>query len=317
MTSSPFSLKSSTSLYIKLIVFISLSVGSPACNKTGITLVPPVLAPATPVTVTIIHTLPTILKESSGLCCTDGNLWTFGDSGNPNAIFKIDSASGAILQIVTVQNFPNIDWEDITADSLYIYIGDFGNNDGNRKDLKILRIEKSDLQSTAAQVSVHADAINFSYTDQTNFDPNTNTNFDCEALVSIDSNLYVFTKDGGDLQTRSYKLSKTPGTYSVSVLDSFNISGKITSAAYNPLTQELALGGYLNHKIFPFIWFFKNYPADHFFNGAKLRQALNNNNTPWQTEGLDYIAPDRMLLSCESTAGVPATLYKIQLHLVY
>jgi hypothetical protein len=76
------------------------------------------------------------IKESSGLSYTNGNLWTIGDSGSPNAVFKISTATGANLQIVTIQNFPYVDGEDITADSKYIYEGDFGNNDGNRKNLK-------------------------------------------------------------------------------------------------------------------------------------------------------------------------------------
>jgi hypothetical protein len=98
------------------------------------------------VTVGLKHTLPAILKESSGLCYTNGKLWTFGDSGNPNEIFSIDSSTGAILQTVVVDNFPNTDWEDITADSSYIYMGDFGNNDGDRRHLKIMRISKQDIR---------------------------------------------------------------------------------------------------------------------------------------------------------------------------
>ena len=100
---------------------------------------------ASPISIKLKCVLPKILKESSGLCYTDGNLWTFGDSGNPNEIFKIDSSTGIILQTVQIDNFPNIDWEDITADSSFIYIGDFGNNNGNRTDLKIIRIKKTDL----------------------------------------------------------------------------------------------------------------------------------------------------------------------------
>lgn len=317
MTYLIFTLKNSTAIYIKRFAVVMFALSFIACSKTAVTKTPVVLTPTAAFTVSTVHTLPAFLHESSGLCYTDGNLWTFGDSGNPNAIFKIDTASGAILQTVTVQNFANNDWEDIAADSLYIYVGDFGNNDGNRKDLKILRIKKSDLAGTSSQVSIDAEAINFSYKDQANFDANSNTNFDCEAIVAIDSNLYIFTKDGGDLQTRSYKIPKVPGTYALAVLDSFDTAGKVTSAAYNSSTKELALGGYLNNKIFPFIWFFKDYAANHFFSGAKVRQALNKNNTPWQTEGLDYVSADQMFLSCESTPAVPATLYHLKLQLVY
>ncbi len=301
----------------RLIVYALLAGSLGACKKHTSPSNPPDVKPDSPLTIALIHTLPAILKESSGLCFTDGNLWTFGDSGNPNAIFKIDTTSGAVLQTVTVQNFPNEDWEDITADSSYIYIGDFGNNDGNRKDLKIIRIKKSSLNTDSSQVNVNGDAINFSYADQTSFNTNSNTNFDCEALVSIENHLYIFTKDGGDLQTRCYKLPKDTGTYSVSPISTFNTQGKITSAAYNPITKELALGGYMNKKVFPFIWFFKNYTGDNFFNGASLRRQLSNNNTVWQTEGLDYTGPNSMFLSCESSNQVAASLFSIALKLSY
>lgn len=301
----------------RLLVCLFLLAGTVSCKKSSVDTIPPVVPPAPPLTLVLNHALPSVLHESSGLCYTDGNLWTFGDSGNPNAIYKIDTATGAILQIVTIQNFPNNDWEDITADDSYVYVGDFGNNDGIRKDLKVLRVKKIDISSNESQLNVNADAINFSFADQLTFTANGNTNFDCEAMASIDSSLYLFTKDGGDLQTRSYRLPKDTGTYSLTPIDTFNTSGKVTSAAYNPVTKELALGGYLNNKIFPFIWFFKNYSGDHFFNGAKIREALNSNNTPFQTEGLDYVAPNKMFLSCESTPQIPASLYGITLNLNY
>jgi len=129
--------------------------------------------------------LPIALKESSGLCYTDGNLWTFNDGGNSNKIYKIDSSTGEILQTVEVENFPNIDWEDITAESSYIYIGDFGNINGNRSDLKILRIRKADLNVQASILKVNSEAFNFSYTDQMNFDKSSRTDFGCESVISI------------------------------------------------------------------------------------------------------------------------------------
>lgn len=268
--------------------------------------------PVTTLTVALKHTLPAQLQESSGLCFTDGSLWSFGDSGNPNSIYKIDSATGAILQTVTIANYPNIDWESMAADSLYLYIGDMGNNDGNRTDLKILRIKKADLVPASAQVSVLADSIKFSYTDQTSFSYNSNTNFDCEAMVAVGNNLYVFTKDRGDAKTRCYRLPKIPGTYAVSPVDGFDVGGRITDAAYNKTTGELALLGYMNQKDNSFIWFFNNYQDDHFFADSSFRVTIGHSSDAWQTEGLDYISSTRLLLSCESTPAHSAALYSIQ-----
>ena len=282
-----------------------------ACNKRHATSLTD-----SQVIVSFKHTLPSLLHESSGLCYTNGNLWTFGDSGNPNAVYKIDTTTGAILQTVTVQNFPNEDWEDIAADEDYIYIGDFGNNNGTRKDLKILRIRKSDI-STASIVNINAEAISFSYTDQEDFTENKNNNFNCEALVAIENNLYIFSKDEGDFQTRSYELPKEPGSYSATPISSFNVEGEITSAAYNPATKELALGGYESQKLHPFIWFFKDFADNHFFEGAKTKVSLSGNDTLWQTEGMDYSSSSQIFLSCESTPDINASLFTASLYLHY
>ena len=90
--------------------------------------------------------LPVTLNESSALVYTDGNLWTLNDGGNAAAIYRIDPANATILQTVNISNATNIDWEDLAADENYIYVGDFGNNaNGNRTNLRILRITKSDI----------------------------------------------------------------------------------------------------------------------------------------------------------------------------
>ena len=283
-----------------------------SCNKNAVPATTVTDKPTATISVQLKHTLPGQLQESSGLCYTDGSLWSFGDSGNPNSIYKIDTATGAILQTVTITNFSNTDWEDMTADSLYLYIGDTGNNDGNRTDLKILRIRKADLLAASAQVSVLADSIKFSYTDQTSFSYNSNTNFDCEALIAAGNNLYTFTKDRGDFKTRCYKLPKDPGTYAVSPVSTFEVNGKITDAAYNAVTRELALLGYMDQKANSFLWFFNGYEGDHFFAGSSSRVTIGRSSDEWQTEGLSYISSTRLLLSCETTPAHAASLYNVQ-----
>jgi hypothetical protein len=297
----------------RLIIFLFV-IYLAACQKGAADLPPNSLPAGTlpdTVTVGLKSTLPIELKESSGLCSTDGAMWSFGDSGNPNAIYKIDTATGAILQAVTVANYINIDWEDITADANYIYIGDVGNNLGFRKELKILRIKKADLTSTAAQLSVNAEAINYSYADQIDFSINNNTNFNCEALIAAGDSLYIFTKDY-DLLTRCYSLPKQPGTYAVSPHSTFNTGGKITAAAYNPSTKELALLGYQNTTTGSFIWFFNGYKGYNFFTGAAKKFTIGTATKDWQTEALDYISANRLMMSCEQSSSHVASLYYVQ-----
>lgn len=250
------------------------------------------------------------IPESSGLVWTDGALWTHNDSGNPAQIFKVDTATGATLQTVYIDNCPNNDWEDIAADSAYIYIGDFGNNDGVRTNLKILKVLKTDIGS-GATVHVNAQSINFSYTDQTSFVVSSTHNFDCESLISIDTNLYIFTKDRGDGQTRVYKLSKTPGTYTVSPYTSFNTGGLVTGADYDPIKKEVVLVGYLKGHTNSFLWFLNNYRQDSFFTGNKRRIELGNG-SEWQTEGVAYRSSGKLWVSCESAGNYNASLFSTE-----
>ncbi|MEI6594203.1 MAG: T9SS type A sorting domain-containing protein [Bacteroidota bacterium] len=240
----------------------------------------------------------TIISESSGLVWTNGKLWTHNDSGNPNEIYSIDTANGNILQTVTIDNFPNTDWEDIAADSNFIYVGNFGNNNGNRTDLKILKVAKSDI-TTNSIVHLNAQDISFSYSDQTVFTSSSTHNFDCESLISIKDSLYIFTKDRGDLQTRVYKLPKIPGTYIISPYTSFNVNGLITGADYNPQTKEIALIGYFSGHTNSFMWFLNDFKGDMFFSGNKRRIEIGNG-SEWQTEGICYFSNDRFLVSCEN-----------------
>ena len=247
------------------------------------------------------------LSESSGLVWTDGKLWTHNDSGNPAIIYSIDTATGATLQEVNIDNFPNTDWEDITADSNYIYVGNFGNNDGARRDLSILKIKKADIGASRT-VHVTAEEIAFSYTDQTSFTASRTNNFDCESVLSRGDSLYIFTKDRGDLQTRVYKLPKIPGTYRVSPYTSLNANGLVTGADYDPINNEVMLIGYLSDHTHPFLWKLNDFAGDMFFSGNKRRIEIGNSEE-WQTEGICYLPGHRYFISCESLGTIHASLY--------
>jgi len=107
-------------------------------------------------------------------------------------------------------------------------------------------------------------------------------------------------------------LPKSPGTYAVSPVSNFDVGGKITDAAYNTVTGELALLGYMDQKANSFIWFFSKYEGDHFFADSSYRVTIGRSSDEWQTEGLAYVSPTRLLLSCETTPAHAASLYSIQ-----
>ncbi len=252
------------------------------------------------------------ISESSGLLYPDGKLWTFGDSGNPAEIFSVDTITGDIIQIVHIHNYPNTDWEDIAADNDYIYIGDMGNNIGNRTDLKILKIAKSEI-GEASQLSVNAEAIQFSYQDQRSYTPDYQTNFDSEALISFRDSLYLFTKDHGDYKTRVYALPKIPGDYKVRPITEYNIGGEVTGADYDTLSNKIILIGYEGSKLNSFLYILDEFQGNQFFTGNRKKVMIGTNNTQWQTEGICFVNSERIFISCESTSDVEASLYTLDL----
>jgi hypothetical protein len=256
------------------------------------------LYPITRIPTTFRAAMSSAIPESSGLVYTNGKLWTHNDSGNPSTFFSIDTANGNTLQTVTVDNFPNTDWEDITADSNYIYLSDCGNNNGDRTDLKILKIAKSDIGSSAS-VHLNAQAISVAYSDQTVFTNSSTHNYDCESVISIGNTLYLFTKDRGDLQTRVYRVPKTPGTYTISPYTSYNVNGLICGADYDPIKKEVALVGYFKGHLNSFMWILNDFQNDSFFSGNKRRIEIGDG-SEWQTEGICYRGTGKLFISCES-----------------
>ena len=195
------------------------------------------------------YTMDNSVEETSGLIFHNNKLITHNDSGGTAQLFEMDTISNAITRTVTLTNATNVDWEDISQDADYIYIGDFGNNNGTRTDLKVYRIPKSEYD---ANTSISAEVINFSYSDQVDFTSNSDTNFDAEAMVVKDNNILIFTKNHGDLKSNIYSFSKTPGTYSATKIGTYNVNGLITGADINETSQELYLTGY-SDTLVPFI----------------------------------------------------------------
>lgn len=218
--------------------------------------------------------LPSEVSETSGLLFLDGKIITHNDSGDAANLYELDSLTGNLLRTINISNATNIDWEDITEDETYIYIGDFGNNNGNRTDLKIVRIAKADYLNSD---SVTADFITFSYEDQTDFTIRTNMhNFDAEAFVVIDNSLFIFTKNWADFRTNLYKIPKTTGNYFAEKISTGNVEGLITGATVN--SEAYLLCGYDSAAI-PFIIYVEKGTifADDIFVAGFNKTTLSSN----------------------------------------
>ena len=257
---------------------------------------------------TLVGNLEPNVIESSGIDWFDNIIWTHNDSKNTNEIYKIDPSNGEVLQSITILNHYNTDWEDITGDSQYLYIGDFGNNKGDRKDLMILKINKSQFNDTSSKISVLAEEIKFNYSDQQLFTPNSNSNFNCEAFFAKGDSLYLFSKNNGDYKTKGYALSKIPGDYTIAPIFEYDCRGLITGADYDALQDEVILIGYEDGLINSFVYYLSNFSSNQFFNGDSKRVKIGNPINQWQTEGICYGLNNEVYISCESSY-VKASLY--------
>src|SRR5690349_6872067 len=124
-----------------------------------------------------IAKLPSVINESSGLALADNNLiWTMNDGGGGNILFLLNE-KGEMQKTLQLNNSENHDWEDLTTDSINLYIGDFGNNSNRRKNLVIYKIPR--LSSKDSIVLLPRE-ISFNYQDQKQFPPKpSNCNYDC------------------------------------------------------------------------------------------------------------------------------------------
>lgn len=248
------------------------------------------------------------ISETSGLIYVDDRLITHNDSGGLNALFEIDVNDGTVSRTVTIENAVNRDWEDICHDEGYIYIGDFGNNNGNRTDLRIYKVKKTDYLGGN---SVNAELIEFSYQDQNDFtsSPN-NTNFDAEALISFGDDLYVFTKNWVDQRSNIYKVSKTPGEYVAERIDEFDAKGLITGGTYNTQAKKIILTGYAG--ISAFATELRGFSNGKFSNGVIDKYNLSIPFTEsFQVEAIAYVDVANHYISAEKNALGSAALYTL------
>lgn len=147
-----------------------------------------------------VSVLSDTIRENSGLSFFGNQLFTINDGGNRSEVFEINPKDGKIrnTQIIPVRN---VDWEALDFSDKALYIGDFGNNLGTRKDLKIFKIpyQNSKFQTDSIKT------IPFYFEENKEINPkNLNTDFDMEAMVFIDGKIHVFTKEWVSKSTSHY-----------------------------------------------------------------------------------------------------------------
>ena len=240
--------------------------------------------------------LSDILKETSGLIAFDNLLWTHNDD-HDTTIYGLDTL-GTIKKKIKLEKTTNTDWEEITQDSSYLYIGDFGNNyQGNRTDLHILRIEKKSFLTNTPII----DTIAFSYSDQKDFNiqkPNT-TNFDCEAFVVSKDSIYLFSKQWKSNKTGIYTIPKQTGNHIAQLQKTINTKGLITGATYLESKKLIAFCGYSKHGK-PFLYLLYDFKNQDFASGnkrkIKLKLPFHQIEGITTTDGLHYYLTNEALI---------------------
>lgn len=256
--------------------------------------------------------LPKKLKEVSGMAMSkDKNIiWTIEDQGNKNVVYGLD-LQGRLIADVLVENADNLDWEDITSDPQgHLYIGDFGNNENDRQDLSILKI---DLQNTAQKSTQVIQTTKFHYEGQTEFPPKkSNWLYDCEAFVEMDGSFYLFTKNrskGFDGTFLVFRVPNREGDFEAQLIGRLKLHGNysdaaITSAAINSTKDQIVL---LNHKNINILTDF----APNDFSKTKIRTVSLNHNS--QKEAITFLNDTSLLIADEKDKKTGGNVYRFNL----
>jgi hypothetical protein len=262
---------------------------------------------------TELYSLPKKLKEVSGITYFPENnlLWTLEDSGNPNSIYGLNS-NGEIVKDITIEKTDNIDWEDISKDKEgNLYIGDFGNNDNERKDLCIYKIDKNSLENES---TTPVYKISFAYPEQKEFPPKKSAQFyDVEGFFEFKNNFYLFTKNrskGFDGTAFLYKIPNKAGFHQAVLMGEFKTCDNynhcaITSASISPDESKVVV---LSHDK---IWVFENFTGDNFLKGSKTELSLNHFS---QKEAICFKDNETLIIADEKSKKIGGNVYEVTLN---
>ena len=255
--------------------------------------------------------LPKKLKEVSGIALSQDQkiIWAIEDAGNKNVVYGLNR-QGELTSDVLVENAENNDWEDITKDAAgNIYIGDFGNNENNRQNLSILKLDlKTDSQKSTKVIQT----TKFHYEGQTEFPPKkSNLLYDCEAFVEKDGRFYLFTKNrskGFDGTFLVFQIPNKEGDFEAKLVGKLKLEGSysdaaITSATINSKNQIVLL----NHKNINVL---SGFTAND-FSSAKIQKIPLNHNS--QKEAVVFVDDKRLLIADEKDKKTGGNVYQFSL----
>ena len=252
--------------------------------------------------------LPKEVNETSGLFFHNNRLWTHNDSGGKPILYALDTNTFEIVQRITLSSVKNRDWEDVCTDGERVYVGNFGNNKGNRKDLAIYMFPLSSIPEEG-DATIKVDSISFSFGDQTGFSKRKVHDFDCEAFFASEDCLYLLSKGWETGATRLYRLSKTSGKQVAEVVNGFDSQGLITGADYDKENHILVVVGYVKSIWKPFMYIIFDFDEA----GVKLshRRIEMPQWAGMQTEGICFFDKGRCYISAETSPTITARVFEV------
>ncbi|MBO6026655.1 MAG: hypothetical protein J6P73_05355 [Bacteroidales bacterium] len=253
--------------------------------------------------------LPKEVHETSGVFFHNGRLWTHNDSGGKPILYGLDTTTFEVVQRITLTNAKNKDWEDVCTDGKNVYVGDFGNNKGKRKNLRIYVFPLKAIPAEG-NANVTVDSICFSFADQKSFDFKKHEHdYDCESMFATNEALYLFSKGWATGTTRLYRLSKKPGKQVAEVVNGFDSQGLITGADYDRENGILVVVGYVNKVWLPFIYLI--YDFDDMGTNLPNRRFELHNYIGTQTEGICFYDKGKCYLTGETSPAFSARVFSI------
>ena len=253
-----------------------------------------------------------LVPECSGLVASrkfPGIFWTHSDSDAPATLVPIradgtvvkPSGAGADYIGVKIAGVKNIDWEAVTIDGRgRIIIADIGNNNSDRKDLRLLVFPEPDpSRDTVATPQI----IPVRYRDQTDFSKKNRKIYDSESIFTWRGSVYVFTKRWSDFWTVLYRLQMDADnrTGVFVPVSAFDVQGLVTDAEVSPDGRQLAVLTYHN------VWLFtlptaannKNGGSPSPISGTAHYYPVQFPLDKWQVEGISFIDNKHVLIGSE------------------
>jgi hypothetical protein len=245
------------------------------------------------------------LREISGIIPFNENLLAFGDGGSAASLYEISSGCDIVSEFKII-GASNSDWEAIAEGDSFIYIGNFGNNAGSRKNLEILKIEKRALSDSTQIFS----RINFSYEDQLEFGEDTDHNFDCEAFFIDGVSIFLITKNRGNNVTHVYELNTIEENQLARRRADLEINELVTDAFYDRSNEFVLISSYAN-KVFNDNTFRPSfYLLDYSNKSLSIEVSDENIDFDAQVESI-CIFNDSIFIASEAETSGNAILYSV------